>query len=112
MDLTVSCAEDRASSRARLAVSGSVDLTTSASLVGAGLDALLRGSGVALDLSDVDFMDASGISALVELSLAARSRGHTFEILATSDPVERVLGLTGLADRWRAVGTRTQLSAP
>lgn len=86
--------------RTTLAVTGFVDISNSAMLVEAGLDALSGSGSLALDLAEVDFMDSTGISALVELALEAQRGGVEFEIGAASAQVRRVLELTGLADRW------------
>ncbi len=55
------------------------------------------GSTVVVDLSDLQFLDSSGIAAL----LSARSRitdtGHGFEVRGAQGIVRRVLEVTGLA---------------
>jgi anti-anti-sigma factor len=51
---------------------------------------------VVLDLSGLDFMDSSGVMALVEADLHARLAGHRFEILRGPRPVQRVVDLCGL----------------
>jgi len=51
-----------------------------------------------LDLTDIRFLDSSGISVLVELRSQARERGIDLEILAVSRRAARVLTIVGLAD--------------
>lgn len=92
--------DDADPSLTTLAVAGFVDISNSATLVDAGLDALANGGSLTLDLSEVDFMDSTGISGLVELAQAAQRSGAAFEVAAASPQVRRVLELTGLADRW------------
>jgi len=101
MDLRVSRSDDgTGSTRTTMVVTGFIDISNSRELVEAGLNALASGGALALDLSDVDFMDSTGIAALIELDKATRAHGQSLEVTATSDRVRRVLELTGLADRW------------
>lgn len=74
-------------------------------LIEACLGELSSGADLALDLSAVDFMDASGVGALVTIAAAAQHEGRTFEVTATSVRANRVLEITGLAGRWSPVAT-------
>ena len=100
MDLKALRSDDAGRPRTTLAVSGFIDLSNSQTLVDAGLDVLVTGECLALDLSEVDFIDATGVSGLVELAAAAQRPGQTFEVTATSARVRRVLESTGLAALW------------
>ena len=89
--------EARDGDRVVLAVSGEIDLGT----VGELRDALVRAgeSGapeVLVDLSDVDFMDSTGLSALV---IAHRSMGadaRWLVIICPPGPARRALEVSGL----------------
>ena len=49
-----------------------------------------------VDLRDVVFMDSSGLQALVSLNNRARERGRVITLVSVSEPVARLLALTGL----------------
>ena len=51
---------------------------------------------VEIYLRDVVFMDSSGLQALVSLNNRARERGLTVTLVNPSQPVSRLLALTGL----------------
>jgi anti-sigma B factor antagonist len=81
-------------------VGGEVDLANAEQLRVALLAATRR-SGVAetirVDLAHVRFLDARGVSALVEASLAARRAGVRFVVQNPHGVVRRVLEATGTA---------------
>lgn len=79
---------------------GSIDLMTRQSVVDAGLEILRAGDALTLDLGQVDFMDSTGIGALVELSSAATSTGSGLLITERSERVTRILEATGLDTAW------------
>lgn len=87
-----------------LAVSGDVDLATAHELVAAA-DACL-GSGaqgpLRLDLSDVAFIDSTGISALLEVRRAAADAGIEVVTVGQSAIVDRVLAIAGITDLFGA----------
>ena len=86
-----------------LTVSGSVDLSSQGALLARGQEILAREGvkGVVLDLSEVGFLDSTGLGALVELSRDAEDHDIDFAISNPSVRVQRVLEVTGLRDRWR-----------
>lgn len=86
--------------RTTLVVSGIIDLHSSQTLVDAGMDVLVTGECLALDLSEADLIDATGVSGLVELAAEAERPGQTFEVIAASAQVRHVLETTGLAALW------------
>jgi anti-sigma B factor antagonist len=79
-----------------LHVSGEVDLSWSQQVRKAVLDALSTGKPVAVDLSGVEYIDSSGIAALVEGFQQARGKKQTFGLLKISKPVLSVLKLARL----------------
>ena len=62
-------------------------------------DALVEiaGSKVVVDLTDLRFLDSSGIAALVGARKRIMSAGHQFELRGAQGMVRRVLELTGLS---------------
>jgi anti-anti-sigma factor len=66
-----------------------------------GVDQLLEEEAVdsvQLDLSEVGFVDSAGLGALLALRERAQDRGIALAISRASDPVRRLLDLTGLGD--------------
>ena len=57
---------------------------------------LLREKNVALDLHQVDRIDAAGIAALISLYSSARSAGHHFSVCNVAARIEEILALVGL----------------
>jgi len=91
-----------AQGRGVLAATGAVDIATRDELLAAGRailnDPELR--GLALDLSDVGFIDSSGIGVLVELAGDAEDLERAFVIVRASYRVTRILDVSGLSDQW------------
>jgi stage II sporulation protein AA (anti-sigma F factor antagonist) len=83
-----------------ITVVGEIDLLTAPSLV-APLRALIdgrRASHIEVDLGQVPFMDSTGIQVLAAARSDAQAAGIGFRVRAASDPVKRVLNLTGLLE--------------
>jgi anti-sigma B factor antagonist len=79
-----------------LAVEGELDLYTSASLL-ERVQGAQDGSSVALDLSQVSFIDSSGLGAMVAALKHAKERGGRLALVVPeASQAERLLGLTGL----------------
>ncbi len=79
----------------RVQVHGEVDLAAEASLV-EQVNALAeseRAAVILLDLSAVEFLDSSGIRALLRIQ---REQGDRVRLVAVSRPVRRVLDIAGL----------------
>jgi anti-anti-sigma factor len=80
--------------------SGELDMAAAFQLE-SGLDPLLEDravEAVQLDLSEVGFVDSAGLGALLALRERAQDRGIALRISRASDPVRRLLDLTGLGD--------------
>ena len=77
-------------------LAGEVDLSWSAEVRRAILDALRQHSAVGVELSAVEYIDSSGIAALVEGFQKARTNGGRFVLVAVSDAVRAVLELARL----------------
>jgi anti-anti-sigma factor len=85
-----------------LRLTGPVDLATRQTLMAAGLRTLHDGGVLTLDLAEVDFMDASGIGALVRLANASTALGRPFVVAERSAGVLRALRAAGMAGAWAA----------
>src|SRR5260370_28505932 len=83
---------------AEVAVRGELDCATAPRLRAAldGLDAV--GTIVRIDLSATDFMDCAGVGVLVASHRRLSLLGGELVLVSPSDPVRRVLELTGLLD--------------
>lgn len=104
MDLTIT--ETAAAHGAQvLALKGSVDLASRPALIEAGRRALLElgAPKLTVDLAEVNFIDSSGLGALIELAGLASDRGCSFALRNPSRRVQQVLDLTGLNGIWTDV---------
>jgi anti-sigma B factor antagonist len=77
-------------------LSGEVDLSWSQQVREAVLAALDKHPAVGVELSEVSYIDSSGIAALVEGFQNARTRGTRFALVRISDAVRAVLELARL----------------
>lgn len=76
-------------------VSGEID-AHSVSVVDAALADADPTTTIVLDLSGVTFIDSSGLRALVAAHKRAQAGGGELVVAGPSEPVLRLLGLTGL----------------
>lgn len=79
-----------------LFISGEVDLSNSADLRKTILGALKTSEAVQINLSDVEYIDSSGIAAMVEGLQFANSNGKHFSLTAPSKQVNSILQLARL----------------
>ncbi len=77
-------------------LTGEVDLESSPRARDVLLRAVSDGSNVLVDLSDVAYIDSSGVASLVEAFQNARRRGTGFGLVSVSAAVRRVLELARL----------------
>lgn len=61
----------------------------------------MSGGRLAVNMAEVTFMDSSAIGALVAQQAAAGTAGVELVVVDASDPVRRVLEITGLAELFR-----------
>uniref|UniRef100_I2PZJ0 Anti-sigma factor antagonist n=1 Tax=Desulfovibrio sp. U5L TaxID=596152 RepID=I2PZJ0_9BACT len=66
---------------------------------------------VIIDLSDVSFMDSSGIGFLVSANTRMRSSGRSFFLYKLSKPVEKTLGLVQLLQFFQILADENALAA-
>lgn len=91
---------------------GEVDLSWSQEVRRAVLDTLARSDAVGVELSQVSYIDSSGIAALVEGFQLARTRGSRFALVAVSDAVRAVLELARLDRVFLIVSTADAVVEP
>jgi anti-sigma B factor antagonist len=83
-----------------VAVAGDLDMAAAFKLESAVEPALAAGdvAAVVVDLADVQFVDSAGLGALLAIRERAQDLGIDVTFARTSDPVRRILSLTGLTD--------------
>jgi anti-sigma B factor antagonist len=77
-------------------LSGEVDLSHSPAAREAILDALLQRHNLLVDLSEVSYIDSSGVASLVEGFQVARQKRLDFALIGVSDAAMSVLRLARL----------------
>ncbi len=93
-----------------IAVSGELDLASSPALQ----DELDRAAGsdsqmLIIDLRELDFMDSTGLSVLVRAHQRTEEQGRQLAMVKGPQQVQRLLSLTGVADRLTLVETPEEL---
>jgi anti-anti-sigma factor len=93
----------------RLAVAGEIDIMTADSLRDTLIHVLhkYRPIHVGVDLAEVTFMDASGVSALLKFAIAARQTDCAIAITNPRSIVYKVLKITGLLEEFGLPTNRT-----
>jgi anti-sigma B factor antagonist len=85
------------SDRYIVTVSGEVDLATSPDLDAAVIAGLESGTNsVIIDLTDVSFMDSSGLGVIVRALKRCREAEIELDLVISNDRVLKVFGITGL----------------
>lgn len=93
-----------------IGVSGELDLASSPALE----QELERGAAskaevVIVDLRELEFMDSTGLSVLVRAHQRATEKGQRFGVVKGPQQVQRLLSLTGVADRLTLADTPDEL---
>lgn len=87
-------------------VVGEVDLYTSPKLRSEILKAVLAAEAeVQIDLSEVEYMDSSGVATLVEGFKGARENAKTFKLVSPSQAAMKVLELAKLDRVFEIIST-------
>jgi len=90
---------DQVDGHSNVRVTGEVDLATATELRQRLNAVIAAGTGdVDLDLSDVTFLDSSGVSVLLAARHALHDTRHQLTVRNPSKPVLRVLELSGVLD--------------
>lgn len=90
---------------AELRVSGSLDLQTRHAIIDAAAAAFATVEHLEVDAEEVDFIDAAGVAALVEVAALADQRGATFRLTRRSEAVRHVLDVVGTDFPWASEAT-------
>lgn len=85
----------------QIEVEGELDLAVSAELVAMLAQARDQRRHVLLDLEGCEFVDASGLAALVAANASFEQRGMRLLLLGVHGQVERLLVITGFAEELR-----------
>ncbi len=80
-------------------VTGEIDAATAGDLETTLVSALPGATSIGVDMSAVDFMDSSGLRAMVVAMYAADEAGVPLRIVATNPTVDRLLSITGLTEK-------------
>jgi anti-anti-sigma factor len=88
----------RDGSTAIVAAAGEIDLSTAGELRSAATEAAHDCERLRLDLSEVEFIDSTGLGGLLELRSTLRARNVVLEIVAGDGPVRQAVEITGLAE--------------
>jgi anti-anti-sigma factor len=81
-----------------LALAGELDVAGVERLAAAAAD-IPAGASVVVDLTELGFMDSSGLRMLINLDLRSRVEGWPLSITDPQPPVARLLRLSGFEDR-------------
>lgn len=92
------------------ALTGDVDVATAGLMREAVIAALedAPGCGVVLDFANVDFMDSTGLRAVLEISRRLDMGATSLVLLSPNRPVRKLLTLAGLDERIPIATTRAQ----
>jgi anti-sigma B factor antagonist len=95
-----------------IAVSGELDLASSPALQ-EELDRVSASDAemLIIDLRELDFMDSTGLSVLVRAHQRAEEQGRRLAMVKGPQQVQRLLSLTGVADRMTVVDRPEELLA-
>lgn len=76
---------------------GSLDLATAPTVRAALSDATEKGSNnLIIDLTELEFLDSTGLGVLIGAHRRAAERGETFRLIVSDGPISRLLNITGL----------------
>jgi anti-sigma B factor antagonist len=92
-----------------LLVSGEIDLATAPTVERELMRAEESHDLVAIDLTNVSFMDSTGLHAIVDCDLRLRGRGGRLVVVQGSPQIARLFELTGLNDHLHLVRNQTEL---
>ena len=96
--MQIEVSTERSDGLLTVAVAGDIDVATAPALEAAIVEALdaTVGAGLCVDLSRVNFLDSSGIAALLRGRRAADGRGVAYRVTGAYGIARQVLELTGV----------------
>lgn len=84
----------------RLALHGELDISSAAAAEAALAELEKdRPEHIVLDLRALEFMDSTGLRAVVHADVRAREQGRRLTVVRGPAPVQRVFDVTGIAER-------------
>jgi anti-anti-sigma factor len=93
-----------------LAIGGELDLSSSAALEDEIAKAVQGDAArLVIDLRELEFVDSTGLGVLVKANQLAVDAGREFGLVRGGPQVDRLLNLTGLADRLTIADTPEEL---
>ncbi|NRQ49154.1 STAS domain-containing protein [Aeromicrobium stalagmiti] len=102
--MTLSISDRSAGDFHVVALAGDIDIETARDLRAHIVDRADPTSKLVIDLSDVEFMDSSGLGALVSGWQMTRDEGD-FRLAGANPAVHRVLTITGMEDVFQVFGS-------
>jgi anti-sigma B factor antagonist len=88
--------------RCLIALAGELDIGSAAMLEATLAEACATGTReIVLDMSGVEFIDSSGLSAIVRCKMLCEEHGCGYSLTPAQRPVQGVFEVTGVADRLR-----------
>lgn len=84
--------------RACVELQGDIDGDEAQRLVEVLVDLVVRVRRVDVDVAAVTFFGSAALTALVTGLLAAREAGHRLHLVSLTEPIRRLLDITGLTD--------------
>jgi len=82
-----------------LSVHGELDIATAPRMISALNEAFAQlALPLVVDLSDVDFMDSTGLALLMNAHRRVRRRGQGFAIVCPGGPISRVFEIADMVD--------------
>ena len=88
--------------RHRLVLSGELDIASAPILESTIASLCANGtSAIVLDLSELTFMDSTGLRAVLSADKLCSGKGHAFTLTGASGPVRRLFELTGVSGALR-----------
>ena len=76
---------------------GSLDLATSPTVRAALMEGTEKGKrDLVVDLTQLEFLDSTGLGALIGAHRRATEHGGTFRLIVSDGPIARLLNITGL----------------
>jgi anti-sigma B factor antagonist len=75
---------------------GTLDIATSPTLRAALSEAQETNKNVVVDLTHIEFLDSTGLGALIGAHRRAAERGGSLRLIVNEGPIMRLLAITGL----------------
>ena len=99
LEPVIAIAVEHRGSGAVVTVGGDLEFGTAASLRSALIELAQRGCDpLVVDLADLEFIDSTGLSLLVQAQQRIESQGHRFVLRNPAERVQRVLEISGLTE--------------